>query len=119
MVEVSAMAASDPTTRSVRARAGRRRLAVVLGTLACGAALSACSIHEHTVGLGPTGVGTETARQYFFLFGLFRLNEVDTESLAEESTSYRIRTESAFTDFLLAPLLLPLTVTTRTVTVER
>ena len=51
-------------------------------------------------------------------FGLLDLNEVDTQRLAGDLTSYRITTRWSFTDILLTPLLLPLTVTSRTVTVE-
>jgi hypothetical protein len=38
--------------------------------------------------------------------------------MAGNLTSYSIETERSFTDLLLMPLLLPVTVTTRTVTVK-
>jgi len=43
---------------------------------------------------------------------------VNVQNLASNLTSYSIETEYAFTDFLLMPFFLPLTVTTRTVTVK-
>ena len=103
--------------RRSRRTAGR----LLLPTLLCGVALNlaSCSIHTHTVGLGPSGIGSESARQLYILFGLMRLNEVDSQRMAEDLTSYRIVTEWSFVDILLAPLLLPFTVTSRTVTVER
>jgi len=70
------------------------------------------------VGVGPVGVGAASTRQYYFFFGFFRINAVDAERLAAGKTSYSIRTEFGFLDFLLSPLLTPLTITTRTVTVE-
>ena len=76
-------------------------------------------MHEHTVGLGPTGVGEESARQLYLLFGLMRLNEVDSQRMAGELTSYRVTSEWSFVDILLSPFLLLLTVTSRTVTVEK
>lgn len=101
----------------------RRGLAprLLLSAALCGAALGlgACSIHTHTVGLGPNGVGSESARQFYLFFGLLRLNEVDSQRMAQDLTSYRIVTEWSIIDILISPVLLPFTVTSRTVTVER
>lgn len=83
------------------------------------ALLTGCQSHAHRVGLGPTGIGAESARQFYFLFGLVRLNEVDVQRMASELTSYSIATEFSLLDLLLAPLLAPLTITSRTVTVEK
>lgn len=99
----------------------RRSLAHLALTAALGVVpgLCGCATHEHTVGLGPNGVGEASARQFYWLFGWLRLNEVDSQRLAGELTSYRVTTSWSFTDFLLTPFLLPLAVTTRTVTVEK
>ena len=81
--------------------------------------LAGCSVHHHRVGNGPAGIGTETTRQYYILFGWLRLNDVDTKRLAADQSSYAIETSWSFTDFLLTPLLLPLTVTSRTITIHK
>lgn len=80
---------------------------------------AACVAHEHRVGVGPTGLGSDSQRQFYLLFGLVRTNEVDAARMADDLTGYSITTEFSFTDLLLAPLLLPLTMTSRTVTVAR
>ncbi len=95
-------------------RPSARRL-VALAALAC---LCGCVSHTHVVGLGPTGTGESSARQYYIFFGLVPLNEVDTQRMAPELTSYSVYTRMAFVDLLLAPILLPLTATSRTVTVR-
>jgi hypothetical protein len=77
-----------------------------------------CVSHQHTVGLGATGTGEQTARQYYFLFGLVQVNEVDTQRMAPDLTSYSVETKYGLLDLVLSPLLLPLTLTTRTVTVR-
>ena len=77
-----------------------------------------CTAHRHSIGLGPTGSGVAVERQYYFLFGLIRINEVDPARLAGDLTSYAIETKFSLVDILLTPILLPLTVTSRTVTVE-
>ena len=74
----------------------------------------------HTVGGGPTGRGTVEARIWFGLFGLVSLNPgFDSLELAGNSTSYKITTEWTFGDLLFNVLTFPLTITTKTVRVER
>ncbi len=87
--------------------------ALVAALLATG-----CVSHHHSVGLGATGTGVQSARQFYVLFGLARVNEVDPQRLAGALTSYSIETSFSFVDLLLAPLLLPLTATSRTVVVR-
>lgn len=74
--------------------------------------------HSHVVGLGATGSGEVVARQYYWLFGFVAVNEVDPQRLAPDLTSYTIDTRYGFVDFALAPLLLPLLATSRTVVVR-
>jgi len=81
-------------------------------------AAAGCVSHTHVVGLGPTGSGETVARQYYWLFGFFQGNEVDAQRLAPDLTSYAIETQFGFVDALLAPFLLPLTATSRTVIVR-
>jgi len=81
-------------------------------------AASGCVSHQHSIGLGATGTGVETARQYYVLFGLAKVNEVDPQRMAAGLTSYSIDTSFSFLDLLLAPFLLPLTATSRTVVVR-
>lgn len=82
------------------------------------ATTAGCAAHEHVIGLGPTGLGETSVRQYYLFFGVIRLNEVNAQNLANSLTSYSVRSEFSMTDFLLMPLMLPLTVTSRTVTVK-
>lgn len=91
------------------------RLAGVL--LMC-SLLTGCMSNKHVIGLGPTGLGETSARQYYILFGFVEFNEVDAQRMAGELTSYTIETEFSFVDAVLLPLLLPFTITSRTVTVK-
>lgn len=98
------------TTRTVR---------TILVWLTLCACLPSCVYHHHRVGVGPSGIQTVSARQWYWMFGLLRLNEVDTQRYAHDSVSYDIRTQFSFTDLLYTIVLGPLTVTSRTVVVER
>lgn len=79
---------------------------------------TACVSHQHVVGLGPSGAGEQSARQYYVLFGLLQVNGVESQRLAGDLTSYSIDTRFGWWDLLLAPFLAPLTATSRTVTVR-
>jgi hypothetical protein len=79
---------------------------------------SSCFVHEHRFGVGAVGVGSSSARQYYLLFGLVRLNDVDAQRLAAGKTSYAVRTSFTWWDFVLAPFLLPVTMSSRSVTVQ-
>jgi hypothetical protein len=96
-------------------RAGRWRA----GLIAASICLGGCVTHQHTVGLGPTGTGESSVRQYYIFFGLMQLNEVNVQRMSSDLTSYSIDTRFSFTDLLFSPFLLPFTVTSRTVTVHK
>ena len=94
-----------------------RRCALLLVCL-IGLLGSGCVAHVHSIGLGATGTNEIVARQYYALFGFIAVNEVDPQRMAADLTSYSIETKFGFIDMLLAPFLLPLTFTTRTVIVR-
>jgi hypothetical protein len=77
-----------------------------------------CVSHSHPVGLGATGTGEASARQFYLLFGLVPLNTIESQRLANDLTSYTIDTRFSFVDLLLSPFLLAVTMTSRTVTVR-
>ena len=82
------------------------------------ASLPSCLSHHHRVGGGPNGIGSDSVRQFYVFFGLMQINEADHQRLTRNLTSYEIISEVSFTDFLFTAVLWPLTVTSRTVTVQ-
>ena len=85
---------------------------------ALAAVLPGCVSHTHSVGLGGTGTAVTSSRQFYLFFGLVPINTVETQRLASDLTSYTIDTRFGLVDLLLAPFLLPVTLTTRTVVVR-
>lgn len=94
------------------------RLSCGLVALLLGCSMTGCVAHSHAVGLGAAGGQVVEERQFYWIFGFFQVNDVDAQRLAGDLTSYTVETSFGFTDLIMAPLLLPLTATSRTVRVR-
>ena len=88
---------------------------VVISTLI----LVGCSTHTHTVGAGPQSGQSESATQWYVLFGLIPLNDVDTGAMAGGSSNYEIQTTTGAADIIIGGITSYVTVTRRTVTVTK
>ena len=62
---------------------------------------SGCYTMEHTVGEGAQSDAIEERRQWFVLFGLVPINEVDSAVMADGSEDYTITTEHTFVDVVI------------------
>ena len=89
--------------------------------LVCGSLLltSACYTIQHTVGTGGRGGSESEKRQWYALFGLIPLGEVDSKSLAGDAANYTVTTQWGIVDILLNLITGIVTITSQTVTVER
>lgn len=80
---------------------------------------AACSTHVHTVGSGAQGNTKMEERQWFVLWGLVPINEVDSKEMAGDAQNYTITTEQAPLDVIINIFTTYVTVVSRTVTVEK
>jgi PBP1b-binding outer membrane lipoprotein LpoB len=78
-----------------------------------------CSTNIHTVGDGPQKNEVIEARQWYILFGLVPLNEVNTQTMVGNAEDYEIKTEQSFLDGVINAFTGAVTVTSRTVTVKK
>ena len=78
-----------------------------------------CSTHVHKVGNGAQGIDMIEARQWYVLFGLVPINEVDTNVMAGGATDYEIMTEANLIDIVIGAFTGAVTVGSRTVTVRK
>ena len=78
-----------------------------------------CTTHIHNVGNGPQTNQVSEARQWYVLWGLVPINEVDTNTMAGKSTNYQIKTEADAIDILIGMVASVVTVSSRTVTVTK
>ena len=80
---------------------------------------SACATHTHVIGDGPSTGLTNEQRQYYVLYGLIPLNEVDTNAMIGDAKGYRIETGAQPIDILIGAVGGSFTVTSRTVKVTK
>jgi hypothetical protein len=75
----------------------------------------ACTTHIHKVGKGAQGNDVTKTRQWYVLWGLVPLNEVDTQEMAKGAENYEIKTETCFVDGIINAFVGAVTVSTRSV----
>jgi hypothetical protein len=81
--------------------------------------LPACATHIHVVGEGAkTGV-VEQERQWYVLWGLVPINKVNTNEMAKGAKNYTIKTEASVLDVIINIFTTYVSITSRTVEVQR
>lgn len=82
-------------------------------------AFVACSTHTHIIGNGAQGTQKVENRQWYILFGLVPLNDVQTKEMAAGATDYTIQTQQSALDVIMNIFTMYVTVSSRTVTVTK
>lgn len=70
-------------------------------TLCVSILMTSCFSINHTVGAGAKGSDTQQAKQWFALFGLVPISNVDSKAMAGGATDYTINTQRSFVDGLI------------------
>ena len=78
-----------------------------------------CATHMHKVGNGAQGTDLIESRQWYVLWGLVPINEVDTQAMAGEATDYDIITEVNLLDGVINAFVGTASIYCRTVTVMK
>jgi len=78
-----------------------------------------CSTHIHTIGNGPQEFETLESRQWYILWGLVPLNEVNSAEMSGGAVDYEIKTEQSAVDVIISIFTSIVTVQARTVTVTK
>lgn len=95
------------------------RIAVAVGLIVLLIGMTGCAAHIHKIGNGATGTQVEQQRQWYILFGLVPLNNVDSHAMAAGASDYEIKTEQSFLDVVMNIFTSVVTVNSRTVTVKK
>ena len=78
-----------------------------------------CAAHVHKVGKGAQSNDITFERQWYILWGLVPINEVDTNVMAEGATDYEIVTAYTPIDAVISAVLYFATINCRTVSVQK
>lgn len=81
--------------------------------------LVGCFTNVHTIGNGPRGSSTESKKQWYALWGLIPITQVDTKAMAAGATDYEIKTQNSFVDYIIGAFTGIVTIYPRTVTVKK
>ena len=90
-------------------------VALILGVLL----LIGCAAHVHKVRDGAQGNDMMRARQWYVLFGLVPINEVNTNAMAGAATDYEIMTQHTGLDVIINIFTGAVSVTSRSVVVRK
>ncbi len=82
-------------------------------------AASGCMAHTHVVSNGGSGDELVEKRQWYVLWGLVPINEVDSAEMADGASNYTIDTERSALDIIINIFTGIVTVHSRTVTVTK
>lgn len=90
---------------------------VALAVMVC--FLAGCAAHIHKVGAGAQGAQKVEARQWYVLWGLVPINQVNTDQLAGDAKNYTIKTEQSALDVIINIFTVYVSVVSRTVTITK
>ena len=80
---------------------------------------SGCSAHTHIIGDGGDGSETVEQRQWYVLWGLVPINDVDSAEMADGAANYTIETEQSALDVVINIFTSIVSIYSRTVTVTK
>ncbi len=69
------------------------------------------------MGKGPAGEKEETKAQWYALWGLMPINEVDRQDMVDGATDYRIETQYTAMDYIISAFTGAVSIVRRSVTV--
>ncbi len=97
----------------------RRTSLALIAALTLTLPMTSCYTMTHQVGNGGTGATTTTERQWYALWGLVPLGEVDSKEMANGATDYTVKTEQNFLDIVIGFFTTFVTIVPFTVEVEK
>ena len=96
----------------------RKNLLIVLLTFSLLFASTGCMTLTHVVGEGAQGAQIEEERQWYVLWGLVPINEVDSHEMADGAVDYTVTSQVTVIDGLISIVLGWVSIQSQTVFVE-
>jgi len=95
------------------------RLKIIMLLFVASFMMTGCFTQRHVIGDGAEMGEVEEARQWFVLWGLVPINEVDSAEMIGGSRNYEIKTEHSALDVIISIFTGLVTVYPRTITITR
>lgn len=96
-----------------------KKITSILLLLCMCVTLSGCFTINHKVGNGAQGSTKVEQRQWYVLWGLVPLNEVDSQAMAAGANDYTVTTQHTFLDMVIGIFTGLITVQPKTVAVTK
>lgn len=96
-----------------------KKVLVVVFLLVFSFYATGCYSQTFVVGKGAQSSQSESARQWFILWGLVPLNDVSSKMMAGSANDYTIKTEHSFVDMVISAFTGIVTVSCKTVEVKK
>ncbi len=96
----------------------KKKASLLFAGILIAASLSSCMSLTHTVGSGGLGEA-ETKRQWYVLWGLVPLNDVDSKEMAAGAQNYTVKSSITPLDFIINIFTGIITVYSQTVEVKK
>ena len=97
----------------------RKKLMTACASLALVGMLSGCYTQIHKVGTGAAGSNVTAKQQWFALWGLIPITQVDSNAMAAGATNYTIQDQTTVVDVIIGIFTGIVTVYPRTVQVTK
>jgi predicted small secreted protein len=81
--------------------------------------LTGCFTNQHMIGSGAQGTTKTVQRQWYVLWGLVPINQVDTNAMAAGAQNYDVQTQFTFVDMVIGVFTGLVTIQPRSVTVTK
>jgi len=81
--------------------------------------LTSCYTMTHKVGSGGGTGQTVEQRQWYWLWGLLKINHVDSQAMAAGATDYTVTTQQSFVDVIIGLFTTWVTIVPYTETVQK
>jgi hypothetical protein len=81
--------------------------------------LSSCMTLTHVVGTGGSGGAAAEQKQWYALWGLVPINNVDSKSMAGGAANYTIKSQMSFVDAVISIVAGIVTIRVQTVSVSK
>lgn len=96
-----------------------KRMILVAALVVMAGLLAGYAAHIHKIGTGAQGSQKVEARQWYVLWGLVPINQVNTDQLAKGTKNYTIKTEQSPLDVIINLFTIYVSVVSRTVTITK